>query len=136
MPCFCNFPFYSNSIILLHLSTFSIFIVNIFFLQNTSKNSFPYELPYIDLFRVMGSSLHDVMESSLREGYNFKIVVNVLAKHSRQNHHNIHNSPYWRLESTWIKPVTLINNRLEKFQTKYQQTTFYNSRQKTLLHVH
>jgi hypothetical protein len=62
-------------------------------------------------------------------------MVNVLAKHPQENHHNIQNSPYWQLESTWIKTVKLTNNRLERFQTKYQQTTFYNSRQRSLLHV-
>jgi hypothetical protein len=34
------------------------------------------------------------LKSSLKEGYNFTIMVNVLAKHPQENHHNIQNSPY------------------------------------------
>jgi len=34
------------------------------------------------------------LKSSLREGYNFRIMVNVLAKLPQENHHNIQNSPY------------------------------------------
>jgi len=34
------------------------------------------------------------LKSSLREGYNFRIMVNVLTKHPQENHHNIQNSPY------------------------------------------